>query len=259
MKHRKGDVRSWISITCHLDKPSDFYCWLDGGERRQIQKTSIICCCTISLQHLGLTGSWGLERIIYTLFEFDHRLAVNQSDKCKIKYATILRSTDPFWDLRRLRTRGGRETKQNEIPVLQVQHHSIKICPLSANPLRWKPPDKNIMINKTAGENSSLEIKKLLFYRGGCSELSSHDPSLSPKTDEPCCTDYRHNCRRVTQHRSVKSQGIICLLDSEKKSSTEIWIWALTMNNVIFYLVILDSKRYYWRSICQGRKQESRS
>lgn len=114
MKHRiqKGDVRSRISITCHLDKPSvDFYCWLDGGERRQIQKTPIICCCTISLQHLGLTGSWGLERIIYTLFEPDHSLVVNQSDKCMIKWETILGSADPFWDLRR--SRGGKETKQN--------------------------------------------------------------------------------------------------------------------------------------------------
>lgn len=34
---------------------------------------------------------------------------------------------------------------------------------VSANPLRWKPPDKDILINKTAGEKSSLEIKSCLF------------------------------------------------------------------------------------------------
>lgn len=34
---------------------------------------------------------------------------------------------------------------------------------VSANLLRWKKPDKDIMINKTAGEKSSLEIKSRLF------------------------------------------------------------------------------------------------
>lgn len=51
--------------------------------------------------------------------------------------------------------------------------------------------------------------------------MSSHDPSLSPKTDEPCCTDYRDNCMRVTQHRSIRSQGIICLVDSGKRACSE--------------------------------------
>lgn len=32
--------------------------------------------------------------------------------------------------------------------------------PVPASQLRWKPPDKVIMINKTAVEKSPLEIKK---------------------------------------------------------------------------------------------------
>lgn len=165
-----------------------------------------------------------MKRVLYTLFESDPALAANQSDECTVKNNTDSRIRDPDWDVNRF--------LKNACPAGATSQDRTNLR-------RWKSPDRGIVINKTAGVKSSQDIKSRLFYLGGYSELSSHNASFSdlravlfPKTDEPYWTDYRDNCLRVTQHHSMRSQGIICLVNSGRGAAVKT-IWKLMMKNVV--------------------------
>lgn len=74
------------------------------------------------------------------LFELDPALAANQSDKCTPKYETVSRFGDLLCDVNRFLENAGATSQDKNLPSVPV------------NPLRWKSPDRNIMINKTADE-----------------------------------------------------------------------------------------------------------
>lgn len=68
---------------------------------------------------------------------------------------TQIRFGQPFCDFSRLCI-----YKKKKCTPTGAASQDKNLPPVPASQLRWKPPDKVIMINKTAVQKSSLEIKK---------------------------------------------------------------------------------------------------
>lgn len=93
-----SDVRSWVGITSHLEKTLSRFLLLIRRRRAQTDSKDFPYLLLYSIY-----GESGFDRLmrVWSVFsacyEFDPALAVNQSDKCTVKYKTI----SWFWDLLR--------------------------------------------------------------------------------------------------------------------------------------------------------------
>lgn len=127
----------------------DFYCWLDGGECRPFKRL----CFGFFFNHIYVESvpdrMMRVQSLFSTCFEFD---TANQSDKSMDNFLMITKNHSAVWThFFKNRHRTGATSQHKNLPSD------------SANPPRWKSPDRINMINKSNGEKSSLEIKSCLF------------------------------------------------------------------------------------------------
>lgn len=237
-------------------KPSaDSFHWLDGGECGWIQKAFLICCCTISVENLGLTGLWGCEAC------FVHALWVRSCPCCKPEWQMYSKIRDRFMRHHETYSMIWIDILKNARPAgATSQDKHLPSVP--TNLLRLKSPDKDIMINKTAGEKSCLEIKSCLFIWAvtvNC-HLTTH---LSQMCGPLCFQRLMSHVGLIiettvweSRNTTAYGPGGSFVWSTQEKSSSESDLDAHNEKCNNFYLAILYLKLHHRG--CQSRKKKRR-